>query len=210
MAPPLFEQDQDFDLLERTKLESENGPNTVNLTEAIEMYRRSDYADVNSCSCYAITPKLAAQETLNGQQRELVDTLSDGIAKQDPLTEERILFRGTSASVFAAHPGEDRFVYRPFMSASKRLLEAMRFLDPDSPALLTLVAPPGCRMLRISDSAVACLENEEVLLQKELTISVDELPWSQWSATLNEADSLAFGLNPPPQGTRYFRINLHC
>lgn len=180
----------------------------MNLRKAIQIYRRSDHDDEDSCSCFAITPKLAAGRKLNKQQEELVNILTDGIANQDSLVEQKMFFRGTFASLLSLHLGAGRFVYRPFISATERPLEAIRFLDPDSPALLSVVAPPGCKMLKISNLSVACLENKEVLFQKELSLSVDEMTRDRWFSTLKGEDALALSAQPPQLGTRYFAVTI--
>jgi hypothetical protein len=180
----------------------------VNLREAKEIYRRSDHDNDDSCSCFAITPKLAAGRKLNRQQEKLVNVLADGIANQDPLVEQRMFFRGTCAALFSAHLGAGRFVYRPFISATERPLEAIRFLDPDSPALLSVVAPSGCKMLEMSDTVVASVENKEVLFQKDLTLRVDEMTHDRWLSTLKEEDALALKAQPPQLRTRYFAMTI--
>ena len=169
----------------------------------------NEHVDDSSCSCYAITPKLIHGNDLNSNQKAFVDALDKGIDNMKPLNEDKMFFRGTSSKYIISRINNGKFVYKSFMSASRRLGEAIRFLDSDTPALLKFAATRGSKVLDISNPEIGSLEIEEVLFGRDLTISIEQMMYDCWTTNMEDEDRLAFSLffiNPKIQ---FFTISIH-
>jgi len=176
----------------------------MTIQEAIEKYRQSSEADPDSVSCYGITPRLAGEMPLSVAQQELVDRLRDGIALQLPSVSEEVFYRGSSFKYFENNLVGEPFVYMPFISATKELGEALRFLKEEEPVILTVIAPSGSKFKQISDASVATLENYEVLFQDALTVEISETNPSEF----NEIQQIQMQNAPTKDTPRFFTLIL--
>lgn len=137
----------------------------MDLETLLAAYRSADLAD--AAPCFDITPNLAAGIALTEPQQRMVDLLDAAFASSPEIDQEAAFYRGCA-------PGEmEGEIYRPFISCSLELVEAVRF---SRGCLAKIIVAPGLRILPISppNGEVATLERSEYLLPRNLRIETFE------------------------------------
>ncbi len=155
----------------------------MTLDQLLGSYRSASGIAPDGTSCYSSTPRLIRGETLSCQQQAIVEQLDVFLQQATPLTEELIVYRGCAPQHLCCLPNKP---YPSFMSASKALAEALRFVDG---CLVRIRCPVGSRVLNVSpnNQTTATLEREEVLLARNSQFDMEE--WDFWS-TASDCDKL--------------------
>lgn len=175
----------------------------MNLNQAIAKYRDSSEINCDGASCYSITPRLAADSELNEKQQELIDALQVGIEAGPASESDEIFYRGMSYIHIKPYAECVAVNYRPFISVSKNIGEACRFLIGNEPVFLKIYAPVGVKRLHLS-SPNASLEKEEYLFSRNSTITISELSLNE----LTESEQINLNLMKSPLELILKRINI--
>lgn len=173
--------------------------------QAIQCYRVAD-EDLDGCSCFAITPRLISPTqygSLTDAHHELISALDKGFTDVEPAAEGFTVYRGGPSEFVNIVQASADGVYPSFVSTSRQIAEAVRFLLPYRPksALLRIRCPIGTRFLNISGVGVSTLEQAEVLLPRASRFTVT--PWAP--TDLTDPEKVLVGMCP---ANEYFNLDL--
>jgi hypothetical protein len=171
--------------------------NPSSAAEVVIHYRRNDQFCGLRAFAYDINTTLRVNRQLSDAQAEAVRLLDAEIASADPSDSTRVFYRGCSEEDFrSCEQGED-FVCWSYLSLSSDPLEAAFFAKNHTGGatyLLSVIIPPGTRLLRISDSTAGTLEKEEWLAPRGLRFQIH--PWNGTSG-LNDEDICRLQIQVP-------------
>ncbi len=184
---------------------SPKAPSPMTTEQAIQCYRVAD-ENLDGCSCFAITPRLirpGQYGPLTDAHLELITALDGGFADAVPAENSFTVYRGAPSEFVNIVRASADGVYPSFVSTSRQIGEAVRFLPPFRPksALLRISCPVGTRFLDVSGVGIGTLEQAEVLLPRASRFTV-----TAWTPTdLTESERLLVEMCPADE---YFHLDL--
>jgi len=143
----------------------------MELEEAKTVYRQSTIKDGEGLSCFEITPKIIDGRQLSSRQQDLVNILMEGIKSGE--SAGIIFYRGMDGVYL--NDAIRTNTYKPFISASRNISEAIRFAIGEDPILLKIIKPESIHYLEMCPVGVCSLENQEVLFQMGLKVTISDL-----------------------------------